>query len=298
MKASRDRLAVSNTGLLMMLLLIPISTSAQAPERSWVYSKDGTIISVQKTGSGPALLLIHGSSVDGSSWQGVLPGLSKYFTVYVMDRRGHGNSGDAKAYTISVEGDDIAAVTAAIRQPVTILGHSYGALCVLIALDKLQHARQLILYESPLTTDTSPPIPPDAQQTLAKMDRALEANEREEILTLFLRDFAKVSPVSLATMKAASNWAARVDMAAALPREIHAALSQRVSKNSLARCKIPLTLFVGSTSPASAREATDFICHSVLGCRVLTLEGQGHLAALSAPDLLVTKIREAASPVY
>jgi hypothetical protein len=30
----------------------------------------------------------------------------------------------------------------------------------------------------------------------------------------------------------------------------------------------------------------------------LTLEGQGHLAALSAPDLFVTKIREAASPVY
>jgi len=298
MKTPRDRLAVSNTGLLMMLLLVPISTSAQAPERSWVYSKDGTRISVQKTGDGPALLLIHGSSIDGSSWQRVLPGLSKYFTVYVMDRRGHGNSGDAKTYTISMEGDDIAAVSAAIQQPLTILGHSYGALCVLIALDKLQHARQLILYESPLITDTSPPLSPEAQQTLAKMDRALEANEREEILTLFLRDFAKVSPVSLATMKAASNWAARVEMASALPREIHAALSQRVSKDSLARCKIPLTLFIGSTSPSSAREATDFICHSILGCRVLTLEGQGHLAALSAPDLFVTKIREAASAVY
>jgi pimeloyl-ACP methyl ester carboxylesterase len=298
MRALRDRAAASYTRLLIMMLLVAIPTFAQAPERFWVHSKDGTKISVQKTGDGPALLLIHGSSVDGSSWQRVLPGLSKHFTVYVMDRRGHGNSGDAKTYTISVEGDDITAVTAAIQQPLTILGHSYGALCLLVALDRLQHVRQLILYESPLRTDNSPPLPADAQQTLAKMDRALEANEREEILTLFLRDFAKISPESLATMKAASNWAARVDMASALPREIHAASSQRVSKDSLARCKIPLTMFVGSTSPVSTRETTDFICHSILGCRVSTLEGQGHLAAVFAPDLFVTKIREAASSVY
>jgi len=298
MKASRHRVGISNTRLLIMLLLVAISTSAQPPERLWVYSKDGTRISVQKTGSGPALLLIHGSSVDGSSWQGVLPGLSKYFTVYVMDRRGHGNSGDAKAYTISVESDDIAAVTAAIPEPLTVLGHSYGALCLLIAAEKLHHTRQLILYEAPLNSDTSSPPPAGVQQTLAKMDRALQVNAREEILTLFLRDLAKVSPVSLAMMKAAPNWAARVDMASALPREIHATLNQRVSKNPLADCKIPLTMFVGSTSPPSAKQTTDFICHSISGCRVFTLEGQGHLAAVFAPELFVTKVREAANPVY
>jgi pimeloyl-ACP methyl ester carboxylesterase len=215
-----------------------------------------------------------------------------------MDRRGHGNSGDAKAYTISVEGDDIAAVTAEIHEPLTVLGHSCGALCLLVALEKLQHTRQLILYEAPLATDTSSPPPADVQQTLAKMDRALEANEREEILTLFLRDLAKVSSVSLAMMKAAPNWAARVDMAPALPREIHATLNQRLSKETLAGCKIPLTMFVGSTSPASAKKTTDSICYSILGCRVLTLEGQGHLAAVFAPDLFVTKVREAVNPVY
>src|SRR3954462_8398779 len=98
MKTSRDRLAVSNTHLLMLVLLVPISTSAQIPERLWVHYKDGPRISVQQPGDGPALLLIHGSSVDGSSWQRVLPGLIKYFTVYGRDRRGHGNSGDAKTY--------------------------------------------------------------------------------------------------------------------------------------------------------------------------------------------------------
>src|SRR4051812_5147623 len=86
MKAWRDRPSVSHRPLLILLLLVPISTSAQVPEQLWVHSKDGTRISVQKTGDGPALLLIHGSSIDGSSWQRVLPGLSKHFTVYVMDR--------------------------------------------------------------------------------------------------------------------------------------------------------------------------------------------------------------------
>jgi pimeloyl-ACP methyl ester carboxylesterase len=283
--------------LLITVLVVGIPSFAQVPERISVQSRDGTRISVQKIGNGPALLLVHGSTIDGTAWQRVLPGLSKHFTVYVMDRRGHGSSGDARTYAISAEADDIAAVTSVIGQPLTLLGHSYGALCVLVAFDRLQHVSQLILYEPPLTADNSSPPRDDSKRTMAKMDQALEANDQEEVLTLFLRDLAKIPAEDIAIMKASPNWAARVSMASALPRELHAMMSLRISKNALARCKMPVAMLLGSTSPDSTRETTNFICQSISGCQVIMLEGQGHLAPVFAPDLFVTKVREAMAHV-
>src|SRR5271163_3510815 len=97
-----------------------------AIERFTVRSKDGVEISLQKAGSGPALLLIHGSLLNGSvSWGPVLPKLAEHFTVYAMDRRGRAPSGDAKEYSIANEADDIVRVVESIGGPVIVLSHSY-----------------------------------------------------------------------------------------------------------------------------------------------------------------------------
>ena len=129
-----------------------------ATERFTVPSKDGVEISVQKAGSGPALLLIHGALLNGSlSWGAVLPKLAEHFTVYAMDRRGRAPSGDAKEYSIANEADDIAAVVDAIGGPVVMLAHSYGALATLEALDQLKTVSHLILYEPPVTFEAGRP---------------------------------------------------------------------------------------------------------------------------------------------
>src|SRR5271166_3733999 len=124
------------------------------PERFTVQSRDGVGISVQKTGAGPALLLVHGSLLNGTiSFGAVMPKLAQRFTVYAMDRRGRAPSGDAKAHSIPIEADDIAAVAAAIAPPVVLLAHSFGALAAVDALDRLQGVSRVILYEPPLTVD-------------------------------------------------------------------------------------------------------------------------------------------------
>ena len=72
-----DRIEKGASGILM------------GSERFKVPSHDGVEISVQKAGSGPALLLIHGALLNGSlSWGAVMPKLAEHFTVYAMDRRG------------------------------------------------------------------------------------------------------------------------------------------------------------------------------------------------------------------
>src|SRR5215471_10341322 len=104
---------------------------AQLPPPFTVSSKDGTSIAYGIAGSGPPMLLVHGSASIGLSWTPVLAELSKHFTAYFMDRRGRAPSGDGPAYSIEAEVEDVDAVLQAIAEPTVLVGHSFGALVAL-----------------------------------------------------------------------------------------------------------------------------------------------------------------------
>ncbi|WP_255681434.1 alpha/beta fold hydrolase [Natrinema sp. SYSU A 869] len=53
-----------------------------------------------------------------------------HYTVYAVERRGRGESGDAAEYKLEREAEDVVAVVEAIDERVTLLGHSGGP-CIL-----------------------------------------------------------------------------------------------------------------------------------------------------------------------
>lgn len=75
-------------------------------------SADRTRIACSTGGSGPPLVLVHGTAADSHRWERVLPGLSQRFAIHALDRRGRGASGDAPAYALAREVDDILAASA------------------------------------------------------------------------------------------------------------------------------------------------------------------------------------------
>lgn len=262
------------------------------PERFTVLSRDGVEISVQKLGSGPALLLVHGAMLNGTlSWGGVMSRLAQRFTVYAMDRRGRAPSGDAEAYSIVNESDDVVNVVAAIGGPVTILAHSYGALVMLDALDRLRHVSHLILYEPPVTADGARP---DSAAVLEKLDSALAAGNRAEIVITFLRDQVQTPPDRLAGMQSSPVWPVVLQIASTLPRESRTVNTYRPFIERLANWKIPATILLGSESKGLLRDAAYFVRDNIPGSRLVILEGQGHGAMLDAPDWFAAKIMELA----
>jgi pimeloyl-ACP methyl ester carboxylesterase len=254
-------------------------------ERFAVSSKDGVEISVQKSGSGPALLLIHGAMLNGSlSWGAVLPKLSEHYTVYAMDRRGRAPSGDAKQYSIANEADDIAAVLDAIGGQVIVLAHSYGGLATLEALDRLKTVSHLILYEPPVALQPRDPA------ITANLDRALEANDREELATIFLRDQIGVPPDPLARMRSSPIWPIVLQISPTLPRETRTVNTYSASRERFANWKVPTTVLLGSVTTGLLKDAAFFLHDAIPGCRLVMLEGQGHGAMLDAPDFFVAKL--------
>jgi alpha-beta hydrolase superfamily lysophospholipase len=69
-----------------------------------VVSSDGTQIAYQRSGSGPPLVLAHGTSGDRSSFRLVEPLLARRFTVCAVDRRGRGRSGVAPELLVRLDG--------------------------------------------------------------------------------------------------------------------------------------------------------------------------------------------------
>jgi pimeloyl-ACP methyl ester carboxylesterase len=74
-----------------------------------ITSRDGTPIAYERSGEGPPLVLVHGMTSTHRSWE-LLPELREHFTVYAMERRGRGESGDAAEYSLEREVEDVVAL--------------------------------------------------------------------------------------------------------------------------------------------------------------------------------------------
>ena len=70
-------------------------------------SADGTIIAFDRLGDGPPVVLVCGGSVDRQSLAGLADLLATTNTVYNVERRGRGDSGDTAPYAIEREIEDI-----------------------------------------------------------------------------------------------------------------------------------------------------------------------------------------------
>jgi pimeloyl-ACP methyl ester carboxylesterase len=249
-------------------------------------SADGTTIGYTQSGSGPALLLVHGTTADHRRWNPLLPYLEPHFTVYAMDRRGRGGSGDAPDYHILREAEDVAAVVDAIGGPVSVLGHSYGAVCSLEAALLIPNIHRLVLYEPPIPTGirlTSPEL-------LARMERLIASGENETALELFFREAVRMPEDELKAYRQLEAWPIRVKLAPTIPREERIDVTYTFEPERFAALQVPTLLLQGGDSPQYMRQATAAVDGALPNSTVVILPGQRHVAMDTAPELFTSEV--------
>jgi pimeloyl-ACP methyl ester carboxylesterase len=117
-----------------------------------VTSTDGTEIAFDKTGTGPALIIVSGAlSHRATLDKSLVAKLSAHFTVYTYDRRGRGESTDVQPYAVEREIEDLAALVDRAGKSAYLFGVSSGAALAMQAAAKLGPAKvpKLALYEPP-----------------------------------------------------------------------------------------------------------------------------------------------------
>jgi pimeloyl-ACP methyl ester carboxylesterase len=252
-----------------------------------VVSRDGTVIFYNCRGDGPPLVLVHGTGADHTRWAPLLPLFENSFTVYAIDRRGRGQSGDAQDYALQYEFEDIVAVVDSIGTKVNLLGHSYGGLCALESAPGSSNLSRLILYEPPLLARSWGVYPPEV---LERMRSSLAAGDREGVVTTFVTQIVKVPAHELELLKADPSWPGRVNSAHTILREIDASIRYELIPDRFRSLSVPVLLLLGGDSIPFLQHATK-VLHSVLpNSRLKRMPGQQHNAMCTAPDLFASEV--------
>jgi len=253
-----------------------------------VASTDGTRIAFWQSGQGPPLLLVHGATADHTTtWRFVLEEFERRFTVYAMDRRGRGCSGDSAAYDLQREAEDVVAVIDSIGEPVHLLGHSYGGLCAIEAALLTRNVRRLILYEAvPLRGS-------DGYQpgVIDRLEAMLRGGDVEGMLVAMFRDLVGMPAEELELLRSQREaWAVRLGNAPTLPRELKAEERYIFSPGRFAGMRTPTLLLVGGDSPLREQLNARGVAEALPDARVAALPGQQHAAMYSAPEIFVREV--------
>lgn len=302
-------------------------TKATSPdtgkELATVQSVDGTEIAFERTGSGDPLVLVHGGACDHRFWDlsDIRSTFAEHYTVYAMDCRGVGGSGDvqqtrsaeptrtegagdvteqrsagqpeasasgdAAAYELEQEFEDVTAVVDSVDEPVVLLGHSYGALWSLEAALRTDDLRALILYEPPIPVGDHEMYQEDE---LAEMKALLDEGKDEQALVLFLSEVADIPSAQIDALRSAPNWQARVDTARTAYRETQAPDSYHFNPARFERMTTPTLLLTGGESPQWFADAVELVTDVLPASQIIVLKGQEHVAINTAPDLFVETV--------
>ncbi len=117
------------------------TSSAGERETGWVHAEDGVRIFYTSEGHGePAIVFIHGWTLDHTHWRLQIEEFRKSFRVIAIDLPGHGASGaNRKSWSYDGLGADVAAVVRGLKlEEVVLVGHSMGGSVALAAAPKLR----------------------------------------------------------------------------------------------------------------------------------------------------------------
>lgn len=253
-----------------------------------IHSKDGTPIAIYRSGAGMPLVLVHGGLSLGVRWTPLLPLLEQNFTVYIVDRRGRGGSGDQEPFAIEREFEDIAAVVESIGEPVNLLGHSYGALCCLEAARLTNKIRKLIAYEPPLFDEN---LRASVSELAREFQTLLNAGKREDVYIMFNTRLVGMPVHEIEVQRAQPDlWNARMAIVHTVVRELGAAANYQFSAEHFRSVTTPVLFLLGNESPQWLKASTEMFRAVLSNSRVVVMPNQRHIAMDTASDLFVREV--------
>ncbi len=250
-----------------------------------ITSPDGTSIAIWRSGEGPPLVALHGVTIDHTAWDVVRPALEPARTLFAVDRRGHGASGEGAAeHSLADEVADLLAVVALLEEPVDVLAHSYGGLVALEAALISDRIARLIVYEPSIDDD------PDFPGVVARVAELVSRGEDEEAAVTLLVERSGVPPDAIDVVRELPMWPILLRGVRVLPREGSAVVDYRFEPSRFERLATPTLVLLGGESPGWRREAMTRLQATLPRAELRILAGQGHLATHTAPELLAGEI--------
>jgi pimeloyl-ACP methyl ester carboxylesterase len=246
-----------------------------------VTSKDGTKIAFDKTGSGPAIILVNGA-MQFRAFDPFMAKfaalLSEHFTVYNYDRRGRGESGDTQPFAKEREIEDLQAMVADAGGKAMVLGFSSGSAVALDAAAVTPGITRVAVYEPPFIVDDSrPPLPADY---VAHLNQLVADGKRDEAVMYFLKVAVGIPAEYLSGMDQNPGWDTMLQIAHTIAYDgsfvADIMQGKPLPTNRWATVTAPTLVIEGSDSVMFFHTGADALAGVLKNASRKTLEGQTH----------------------
>jgi pimeloyl-ACP methyl ester carboxylesterase len=260
-----------------------------------VVTSDGTTIGYRRLGTGPGLVVLHGSMSSGYNHLRLAELLADRFTVYLPDRRGRGLSGPYRpGDTLDTEVADLLALLEQANVH-NVFGVSVGAIiCLEAALRGPAipgvSIHRAAIFEPPMFADAAP-----ARRLLDQLDRELAAGNLARALVTGMKG-AQMGPAFLRFVpdglmarltglamrgearKPADGYVPMATLAPTLHQDFDAVVRASGPVDRYAAIDASVLLLGGSNSPRYLKDALSTLEKVLPDGRRVTLDGLDHAA--------------------
>ena len=243
-----------------------------------------------------SVVCLHASASSGRQWQPLQRRLIEGYEVLAPDLHGSGNSPPWPAKWQLTLADEVAflePVFTAAGESAHLVGHSYGgAVAVQAALTYPGRFRSLVLIEPVLfgLLLAEDPGQPAAREIVALCQHtraAVELGALDSAAQRFIDYW--MGPGTWVNMPPHRRAAAAQAMPS-VRSQWSAIFAETTTLPAYSSLDLPTLYLVGSQSPASARSVARLLTHALPNVTTAQLQGVGHMAPVTHPDMVNTAI--------
>jgi pimeloyl-ACP methyl ester carboxylesterase len=261
---------------------LQLSMQNNQKEIGTVLSKDGTAIGYTRLGSGPAIVVTHGSFYSQQGWLVFARLLATTHAVYLYDRRGRGQSPDVgRPYSFQYELDDLAAMVALAGPDTALLGHSFGGGTVLAYTIRENFTGRIILYEPVHSI-----LRPLSGGHYAQLQALVDSGELDEATAFGMEQVVGLSAAQVAQTRRSSGWVQSVERVSAFAREVAALDELAPSEAETDAIRARAFVLLGTATALVPIRMAAGVAARVRGLTLYPVVNQGHFAHYQNPEQL------------
>lgn len=240
-----------------------------------VTSKDGTNIAFDRSGNGPALIVVDGALMQRAMGSGLAQLLDRDFTVILYDRRGRGDSTNTQPFAVAREIEDIEALIDKVGGSAFLVGFSSGAaLAMEAAIELPRKVKGIAMYEAPYNSDeTARRL---WREYRRQLNEALVEGRRGDAARLFMT-YVGMPPDRLEGMRQHPTWSTFESVAPTLAYDA-AVLGEEsaVPVERASMVAVPTLVMNGGAGAPFMHTTVTTLAKTIPNAQHRILEGQTH----------------------
>lgn len=248
-----------------------------------------TTLYYEESGTGPALLFVHGTGGSANSWDGQVERLAPFFRCVTYDRRGNLRRplGDLAEYDPALHVQDAAELIRALDlAPCALVASSGGGSIAFHVVSKYPELlRGAVLSEPGLYSLDPEGSPAFLSGVRARVQPALTGPDKRSVVDAFIE---YIDPAVWALIPESRREKYR-DNYAALLREVQAGRPS-VSVGSLSSVKVPCLILFGSDTHTTFKTIAKALAAGIPDAELVEVEGAGHINYLAKPDAFAAAV--------